>query len=399
MLRSRRVAGVSAVVVFSAITAAGVWFGSTGRSDGTTMEVAAADLPEPDPTPDGDCAKRLVAGGDGVVNGNDASGGGSNDKEKSYAYQLLDEHLEPSPGPWCLWNTASEKVTTGDYRDDGDPTQQSIANGLRPDLITLTLGRENSVLFDHVDTCLNLVRQHDFIEANACAVKTLASQEDYDDLRDDLSEILQGYRVQQDGNPNLIVAVTGYFNPYPAATGVITKIPGFCADLQDTIPTCLARWLLLPPALVILDQIVQKLNTTIENTVHEFEIASQGRFLFVNPYEQFKDHCMRIDVEIKTVVYHPTNDVHKHDSDENFGCDEEKSWIAPDGETGTKTPFLYLSPAVTGVLLVATQTTENMGLYPNAKGHDCISDLIWEAVKIKLGVPEPPAESVCEGDE
>jgi hypothetical protein len=38
-----------------------------------------------------------------------------------------------------------------------------------------------------------------------------------------------------------------------------------------------------------------------------------------------------------------------------------------------------------------------MGLYPNEKGHDCISDLIWESVKIKLGVPEPPASSVCEG--
>ena len=40
-----------------------------------------------------------------------------------------------------------------------------------------------------------------------------------------------------------------------------------------------------------------------------------------------------------------------------------------------------------------------MGFNPNAKGHDCISDLIWEAVKNKLGVPEPPAQDseVCDG--
>jgi len=38
-----------------------------------------------------------------------------------------------------------------------------------------------------------------------------------------------------------------------------------------------------------------------------------------------------------------------------------------------------------------------MGIYPNAKGHACISDLIWEAVKQKLSVPEAPADNVCTG--
>lgn len=396
MQQSRRWVSLSAAVLVAAGLVVGGVVAVTRDAPGDRVTSAAGGLPAPDPAPTGDCSKRLVAGGDGLVEGNDASGGGTDDKQKSYARQLLEEHLQPAPGPWCLYNTSGDKVTSSGYRDDGNPTQQSLANDLRPSLITLTLGRENTGIFEHVDTCLDFIRDHDFIEANACALAVFAAQPVYDDLRDDLSEILNDYRVQQDGNPNLIIAVTGYFNPYPSATDVATKIPGFCADLVDVIPTCLARWLLLVPALVTLDQVVQKLNTTIEETVHQFEIASQGRFVFVNPYDEFKGHCMEIDVRIDITVYHPPNTVDMHSTEKDMGCGDD-SWVGSDGDIGVKTPFPYLTPAVTGVLLTAIQTTRNMGLYPNEKGHDCISDLIWEAVKIKLGVPEPPASSVCEG--
>ena len=33
-----------------------------------------------------------------------------------------------------------------------------------------------------------------------------------------------------------------------------------------------------------------------------------------------------------------------------------------------------------------------MGFNPNKKGHDCIAQMIWEATKNKLGVPEKPLE-------
>lgn len=395
--RGRWVTATAAVVVAAGVAAATFLPARAGR---LTIEddplPAAGDLPAPDPAPTGDCSLRLVAGGDGVTHGVDAAGNGSDDVSKAYPRQLLDEHLQPAPGPWCLYNTAQDKATSGDYRDSGNPTQQSLANDLRPRLITLTLGRDNMFITEHVDTCLDFVRDHDFIEANACAVAVLAAQPAFDSLRDDLSATLNDYRVQMAGNPNMVVAVTGYFNPYPAATDVITKIPQFCANLVDTIPTCLTRWILLPPALVILDQIVQKLNTTVEQVVHEFEVGTQGRFVFVNPYEKFKGHCMQMDVRIDISVYHPPSTVDTHNTEKDMGCDSD-SWIGEDGKIGTKTPFPYLTPAVTGVLLTAFQTTRNMGVYPNEKGHDCISDLVWEATKIKLGVPEPPASSVCEG--
>ncbi len=339
-----------------------------------------------------DCARRYVAGGDGVVKGTHSS---DNDR---YSKQLLDERLTTAPGPWCVYNTSTDPGTTSSYVT-GANSQQSQAYNLRPTLITLTLGRQNSKWVDQIDKCFKNVKDHDFLDANTCALAILADTGAATTLRNNLTGILNTYKTQMAGNPNLVVAVTGYYNPYPKATSVATKIPGFCAKLQDTIPTCIARWIQLPPALVILDQVVKRLNATIEPVVKQFRQSSQGRFFFVNPYDKFDGHCMQMNVEIKTKVYHPPNTVHDHNTGKvNFGCSEGDSFVASDTVTGNKSPFLYLTPAVTGVLLVATQTTEDMGFNPNADGHDCISDLIWEAVKNKLGVPEPPAQDseVCD---
>lgn len=352
-----------------------------------------------------DCALRYVAGGDAVVWGKHAAESG-NDIDKAYPHHLLEDtdnngKLDAN-GPWCLYNTSKDPTDSDTFVDEkqylGTLSQQAAAWERDPRLITLTLGRQNSTIVDHVDKCFKNVKDHDFLDANACALQVLAVPTHWEKLRKDLTEILNTFMIQQDGSPQLIVAVTGYFNPYPAATDVATKIPGFCAQLQDTIPTCIARWVLLPPALITLDQVVKKLNETIEGEVKKFEEASQGRFVFVNPYDKFKDHCMEMQVTIKTTVYHPTNTVHDHNTNEtNFGCSD--SWIASDGTEGTKTPFLYLTPAVTGVLIKASQTTKKMGIHPDDDGHDCIADLIWEAVKNKLDVPQKPDSSnVCKGN-
>lgn len=352
-----------------------------------------------------ECRYRYVAGGDAVTNGMEAEEQQDQaSEEKRYSRHLLEQRLlkEPSSGPWCEYNTSKDPTTTDTFVTETHYeglSQQAAAWERDPHLITLTLGRQNNTIVNHVTKCFKNIRDHDFLEANACALVVLAAENEWKKLEEDLVEILNTFRIQQVGSPNdkdLIVAVTGYFNPYPEATKVATKIPAFCAQLIDTIPTCIARWVLLPPALITLDQVVKKLNETIAKAVNVFHITSQQRFVFVNPYDKFKSHCMRINVTIKTKVYHPTNDVHDHNTQKtNFGCDD--TFIAKDGETGRKSPFLYLSPAVTGVLIHAEQTTEDMGIYPNAKGHACISDLIWEAVKLKLGVPEEPDDNVCTG--
>ncbi|HVF76407.1 MAG TPA: hypothetical protein VM938_15330 [Acidimicrobiales bacterium] len=358
---------------------------TSSRDEATTA--VAADLPK-ETVGGQDCARRYVAGGDAVVKGTHAS------DSTRYSEQLINEHAKPSPapGPWCLYNTSVDPTTSEKYFKDGTPSQQAMAWDLRPDLITLTLGRQNSTIIDHIEKCYKNVKDHDFLDANVCALLVLNLPTHWTTLEQHLAQILNTYKIQMAGNPGLVVAVTGYFNPFPAATSAATKIPEFCAKLVDTIATCTARWILLPPALVTLDLVVKKLNTTIETVVKRFTEGSQGRFVFVNPYENFKGHCMKMEVAIKTTVYHPPSSTDKHDTDKDFGCGSD-AWIASDGTTGFKLPFIYLTPAATGVLTTATQTTKEMGFNPNEKGHDCISDMIWEAVKHKLGVEEEPKEA------
>lgn len=329
-----------------------------------------------------DCFVRYVAQGDDVPKGVDLD-----DADKRYSKVLLDQRLATIPGPWCLYDTSFEGETSQGYRDDphDGSTQQAEAWNKRPRLVTVQLGRHDDRIVEHVTSCLQDIKDHDFIEANACALKVLADAPAWEELTQNLAALLGELKTQMDGNPDMVVAALGYYNPYPKALTVTTKIPTFCSQLVDTMATCLIRWVLLPPALLTLDQVVKRLNTTIKAVVDHFTLASQGRFVFVNPYDKFRDHCTKMNVEIKTKVYHPTNTVHEHNTSKtNFGC--ETTWIESDDDKGTKTPFLYLTPAVAGVLTVATQETTDMGINPNADGHKCLSDLIWNAVKLKLKV-------------
>ena len=213
----------------------------------------------------------------------------------------------------------------------------------------------------------------------------------------------QGHPILS-GRPRLAVAILGYPNPYPKSLDATAKIAELCTPLMDTIPTCTARGAQLPPALELLDQVFKKLNTTISNAVTPFAIATAGRFVFVNTYDKLRDHCMKMEVQIKTKVEHPEEDgvVHDHDSQSvNFGC--STPWFVA-GSDGTDTPF-YLLPAAPGVLIQESQTTKGMGAYPNDDGHKCIANLIWEAdtldpgvspLKWKLGIPEAPNSNICQ---
>lgn len=393
MLRGRDRTGLSIILTVTVLAGA--------VAVGVMAQQVLAENPE-------NCPRRYVAGGDEVVAARDAQSAEQYSDSVVYSQYLLEKLQQYDE--WCEYNTAPEKSSTSDdYRHrvesydfaTEDYTQQAFAWTVDPRLITITIGRQNTTIWDHVDKCMDLIEDHDFLEANACAALILAVPTHWDTLHNELSEILQDHFTQQAGNPNLVVAVTGYPNPYPKATDVATKIPGFCAQLVDTIPTCIARWILLPPALVTLDEVVKKLNTTIEEVVEQYNQSTQGRFVFVNPYEQFRDHCMTMKVTIKTKVYHPTNTVDQHDTQEtDFGC--TSNWIAQRKTAAAeaapdKSPFFYLTPAVNGVLIFAEQTTKQMGLNPNEEGHRCIADLIWEAVKGPLEVPEKANDDVCEG--
>ena len=123
----------------------------------------------------------------------------------------------------------------------------------------------------------------------------------------------------------------------------------------------------------------------------------------MDTYTKLRDHCMKMEVEIKTKVEHPEQNgaVHDHKSPKvNFGCSEP--WFG-EGDDGTKIP-IYLEPAAIGILIQKSQTTSGMGVHPNDDGNKCISNLIFEAdtlepgvtpLKWKLSIPQAPNTSTA----
>jgi len=340
------------------------------------------------------CGLRYVATGDDIPAGHDVS------TAERYADHLYNDHLK-TWGAWCEYDIAQNGTTSPTEISGGQLAQTW---NYRPDLITLTIGEQNTTIVNLITSCFDKVKDHDFTGANVCAASILGNTSLFNNLTLNLTTILQQYRVIMAGRPRLVVAITGYPNPYPKALDATAQIPILCVPLIDTIPTCTARWVQLPPALTAIDQVFQKLNTTIANAMAPFATGSAGRFVFVNIYDKLRDHCMKMEVTIKTTVEHPEEmgAVHQHDSPSavNFGCSDP--WFVA-GSDGTAIPT-YLDPAAIGVLINESQTTSGMGVYPNDDGQKCISDLIWDAdtidpgttpLKWKLGVPEAPNNNTC----
>lgn len=333
-----------------------------------------------------------VASGDDIAAGKDL-----NDDQNRYPEKLLADHLI-APG-WAVYNQGEEGQTSSGFITGGGLAR---AYNMRPDLFTIQLGQQNSQIVNLIDSCFDKVKDHEFTEANACAALVLGNTLLWDQLKSDYTRILQTARIMAAQRPHLVIAVIGYPNPYPSAVSATANVPLLCVPLVDTIPTCTIRWAQLPPALVTIDQAFQKLNDTLKESLAPFQAGPNGnRFVFVDIYPKFKDHCMKMDVSIKTTVYHPPNTVHKHDSQQDFGCSDP--WFI-EGTTGTKIPS-YLDPASTGVLLTKFQTTTGMGVQVNADGQKCIADAIWEAdtiepgvtpLKWKLGYGEPANANICQ---
>src|SRR5262245_28728576 len=341
-----------------------------------------------------DCARHYVAGGDHCPAGHEI------EENERFPNPLLEDHLK-TWGPWCVYDIAKNETTSATYITGGQLAQTW---NLRPDLITLTVGEENTTIIKLVTECFDDVKDHDFAGATTCASAILGNASLWTNLNLNLTTILQQYRVILAGRPKLVVAVTGYPNPYPKSLDAGLKLAELCPPLIDTIPTCVARWLQLPPALEVIDQVFQKLNTTISDAVKPFTIGTASRFLYVDTYTKLRDHCMKMEVEIKTKVEHPEEEgaVHDHNSPKvNFGCSE--SWFKA-GDDGTAIPN-YLEPAALGILIQKSQTTSGMGVHPNDDGNKCIANLIWEAdtlepgvtpLKWKLSVPEAPKTDICQ---
>jgi hypothetical protein len=314
-----------------------------------------------------------VAAGDDVTNGNDLS-----DDSKRYPEQLVEDHIK-TPG-WCLYNQGKNAQTSSSFVSEG-----GLANAynMRPDLLSIHLGEQNDPVKNLLDGCFDKVKDHQFLDASSCAAQILANAGVWDTMKKNYTTILQQTRIMQMQRPKLVVAVVNYPNPYPQSQDVISPYVQMCTKLVDTIATCLQRWTQLPAALIVIDQVYQKLNQTLKDAVATFQTGPNGyRWVYVDVYPKFKSHCMTMNVDILTTVYHPPSTVDVHNStSNNIGCDQQ--WFT-ETYNGSRIPD-YLPPASDGVLLTYTQTTTSMGKYPNADGHQCIADAIWDADTILPG--------------
>ena len=140
----------------------------------------------------------------------------------------------------CVLNLAENETTSSTYNSGG---QLATTWNRQADFVTLTVGGENGTIVDLIDSCFDKVKDHDFTGANLCAAAVLANTSAWNQLKVDLTTTLQQYLLIMAGRPQLVVAVTGYANPYPSPLKAATMIPLLCVPLIDTIPTCTIRWI------------------------------------------------------------------------------------------------------------------------------------------------------------
>jgi hypothetical protein len=95
-------------------------------------------------------------------------------------------------------------------------------------------------------------------------------------MKGNYTTILSTEKIMAAQRPGLVVAVTGYPNPYPRAEDVVDEIVQLCVPLIDTIPTCSTRWAQLPAALLAIDQAFDKLNATIKDSLVPFQSGPNG---------------------------------------------------------------------------------------------------------------------------
>nr|NLI49332.1 hypothetical protein [Propionibacterium sp.] len=332
-----------------------------------------------------------VASGDDLPAGHDL-----NDNARRYPEQLLEDHLKKVG--WVVYNQAANGTSSSSYLTGGGLAK---AYNMRPDLLTLQLGEQNATIVNLVDSCFDKVKDHDFSGATSCASQILGNSGLWTNLKGNYTTILQQTRIMAAQRPALVIAVLNYPNPYPSASSATANVPQLCVPLVDTAITCTTRWAQFPIALTMIDKVFKKLNDTLTEALAPFQAGPNGsRWVYVDVYTPFTDHCMKMDVSIKTTVNHGQY-TDQHNSQKDFGCSDP--WFI-EGSQGTKTPD-YLEPAAAGVLVSKSQTTSGMGVWVDADGQQCIADAIWEAdtidpgttpLKWKLGYGEAADSDICQ---
>jgi len=323
------------------------------------------------------CAYQYVATGDSVAYGADMT------TRIPYPDYLFNDHVKYLPGqPWCETNLAQSGAKTSHYinGEEGFTAQLQPAIDEDPRLVTITIGANNFVMTTLMDTCMPMAEKGGIRAATACIKEVFYDKKNiyWDPLRDDLRTILDGYLSSPDYATLDAIAVTGYYDPMPVMISDShqndlcnqfgnTKVRTSCNQWGTDLSTAM-NWGYLT---------ILKLNDTIKGVVDEYSAWYQGKLTFVDVDDQFAGHCSTFDTTITVLLVGSAS--------LNLGCTESDSWIVANHTKGTEGFWKKL-------VFDASVTS---GVHPNEKGQQCISNLVWEAVKAKLGSWEPPVSDPC----
>jgi hypothetical protein len=197
---------------------------------------------------------------------------------------------------------AANEATSSTYITGGQLAQTW---NYRPDLITLTIGEENNTIVKPRHRLLRQDQGPRLQRRQRLRGHHPRQLVPLDQPEPEPTTIQQQYRVIMAGRPKLMVAVTGYPNPYPKSTDTIAKIAELCVPLIDTIPTCTAALGAAPARAGGHRPGLQEAQHHDRERGQAVRDRLGGRFVFVDTYTKTRDHCMKMEVTIKTMVEHP----------------------------------------------------------------------------------------------
>lgn len=321
-------------------------------------------------------AKQYAATGDSIAFGADLTSG------SNYPTHLLGDHLTQLAS-YCLKNLAESGATTTNYRSGGGvfTAQLQPAIDLKASLVTVTIGANNKVLPTLVNECLPKIVGLDFDGARTCANNINNDNNAWTSLSADLKTILNEYQQSLSSNPGLFVAITNYYNPMPPSIDAARQ-KAFCDQLSPGVAgKCNGMLGPLNGALGAMDSVLHKLNQKIAEAASPYT-SSSSHFIFVNVHDEFVGHCTIINLSVSLSPYGGS-------ASGNLGCESSQSWVEPATvQSGGASQKKF------GITWTASGTAQ-AGVHPNDDGHTCISNLVWEAVKGRLGSSEPADSSPC----
>ena len=317
---------------------------------------------------DGICGKRYIAAGDHVPAGHEVS------TSERFPSQLREDHL--AAFGYCSMNIAVERDHIGHLHqrrpavaDMEPPARPHHPDGGRgehdhrqPDQLVLRQGQGPRL---HRGERLRATDPRQQL-----AVDVVDQQPDHDPAAvpaDHVGPAPAGGRGDR------------IFEPVSRRARRDAQIVELCVPLIDNIAPCTIRWAQFPPALVTIDQVFKKLNTTIQNALKPFQQGpSANRYVFVDTYTKTRDHCMKMDVQMKTTVEHPEleGQVHHHD---NFRRSASAATIH--GTSKARTDKDPQVPRPVDARRPDRQEPDDQGdgRPPGQGRRECVADLIWEA--------------------